>query len=220
MAKPMSEEGWRQRSTRFLAAVAAAVLVVVLVGGMALGYAIERNRVKSDSKASKTTTTNKKTPTKKAAVPLVRTKGTVDAVTTNSITIALAKGAKQKVTITKATQVVTVAAGSISDIASKTRVLFIGAKGSFTQASAVVVLPATAKLGDSVASADANTMSLGTATKSAKITITDAHVQKAKAATRTDVTKGSKVIIGAVRNKAGALIAAEVLVLPSDSPFA
>ncbi|MDQ1460260.1 MAG: hypothetical protein QOI08_1744 [Actinomycetota bacterium] len=218
MAKPMSESRWRQKSTAFLAAVAAAVLVVVLVGGVALGYAIEKNRVKSDKTTSKTAAT-KKTPAKKVAVPMVLTKGTVDAVNTNTITIAPAKGAKQKVTITKATRVVTVSAGSISDIASKTRVLFV-TKGSFTQATAVIVLPTTAKLGDLVAAADANTMSVGSATKSAKITITGAHVEKAKAATRTDVTKGSKVVIGAVRTKAGGLIAAEVLVLPNDSPFA
>jgi hypothetical protein len=149
----------------------------------------------------------------------VLSRGAVDAVAAGSVTIAPATGAKQKVTITKATKIVKLATGSVSDIAAKTRVLF-ATKNSFTQASAVVVLPASAKLGDSVAAADANTMSVGTATKSAKITITGAHVQKAVAATRTDITKGSKVVVGSVRNQGGTLVAAEILVLPNDSPFA
>jgi hypothetical protein len=207
---------WRQKSTGFLASIAAIVLVVVLAGGMALGYAIEKNRVKSD-KTTKTTP-KKKTPAKTATGPVVRTKGTVDAVSTAGITVTPAKGAKQNIAITKTTKFVKASSGTLADIAAKTRVLFV-AKGSFTTATAVMVLPGTAKLGDMVASADANTMSVGTAAKSAKITITGAKVEKAATAKRTDIVKGTKVVVGATRKGKG-LIATEILIVPNDSPFA
>jgi hypothetical protein len=217
MAKPVSESRWRQQSTAVLAAIAAAVLVVVLVGGMALGYAIEKNRVKSSTKTTKTTKTTKKTPTKVAGPPVL-TKGTIDAISATGITIAPAKGAKQKVAITKATQIVQVASATAADIKAKSRVLYVG-KGSYTDASAVIVLPGTAKIGDMVAAADASTMNIGTAVKSVKITITGASVEKTTAATRSAIAKGAKVVVAATR-RGGGLIAAEVLVLPKDSPFA
>jgi hypothetical protein len=208
---------WRQKSTAFVASIAAIVLVVVLAGGMALGYAIEKNRVKSD-KTTNTTVKQKAPATKTAAGAKVQTKGTVDAVSAEGITVTAAQGAKENVAITKTTKFVKAAAGASSDIAAKTRVLFV-VKGSFTTASAVMVLPGTAKLGDMVAAADANTMSIGTKAKSAKITITGAKVEKAATATRTDIAKGAKVVIAGTR-KGKALIATEILIVPSDSPFA
>jgi hypothetical protein len=207
---------WRQKSTGFLATIAAIVLVVVLAGGMALGYAIEKNRVKSD-KTTKTTA-KKKTPAKPAGGPAVQTKGTVDAISTTGITITPAKGAKQDIAITKTTKIVKASSGTVSDIAAKTRVLFV-AKGSYTTATAVMVLPGTARLGNTVAAADPNSMSIGTAKKSAKITITGAKVEKAGAAKRTDIAKGTKVVVAATRKGKG-LIATEILIVPSDSPFA
>jgi hypothetical protein len=215
MAKPVSESRWRQQSTAVLAAIAATVLVVVLVGGMALGYAIEKNRVKSSAKTTKTT--QKKSPTKVAG-PAVHTKGTIDAISATGITIAPAKGAKQNVAITKATLIVQVASATAADIKAKSRVLFLG-NGSYTDASAIIVLPGTAKIGDMVAAADASTMNIGTAAKSAKITITGARVEKATAATRSAIAKGAKVVVAATR-KGGGLIATEILVLPNNSPFA
>lgn len=208
---------WRQKSTGFLATIAAIVLVVVLAGGMALGYAIEKNRVKSD-KTTKTTA-KKKTPAKKTSALSQRVKGTVDSITETAVTITAASGAKQKITITKTTQIVKVSAGALSDIAAKAKVLYIAKKGSFVDASAVVVMPATAKLGTAVVIADPNSMSLGTAQKPVKITITGARVEKGTVGTRADVAKGAKVVVGVVRTKAGG-IATEILVVPNDSPFA
>jgi hypothetical protein len=207
---------WRQKSTGFLASIAAIVLVVVLAGGMAIGYAIEKNRVKSDKTTN--TTAKKKTPAKTGTGPAVHTKGTVDAVSTTGITVTPAKGAKQNIAITKTTKLVKASSGTLADIAAKTRVLFV-AKGSFTTASAVIVLPGTGKLGDMVAAADANTMSVGTAAKSAKITITGAKVEKAATAKRTDIAKGTKVVVAATRKGKG-LVATEILIVPNDSPFA
>jgi hypothetical protein len=215
MAKPVSESRWRQQSTAVLAAIAAAVLIVVLVGGMALGYAIEKNRVKSSTKTTKTT--KKKSPTKVAG-PAVLTKGTIDAISATGITIAPAKGPKQNVAITKATQFVQVASATAADIKAKSRVLYVG-KGSYTNASAIIVLPGTAKIGDMVAAADASTMNIGSAAKSAKITITGASVEKATVATRSAIAKGAKVVVAATR-RGGGLIATEILVLPNNSPFA
>jgi hypothetical protein len=215
MANSTGGAGWRQKSTGFLAAIAAIVLVVVLAGGVALGYAIEKNRVKSD-KTTKTTTP-KKTPAKSGG-PVVHTRGTVGAVSATGMVVNPAKGTKQNVAITKTTKILKAGAGSVSDIAAKTRVLFVG-KGSFTKAGAVMVLPGSGKIGDMVAAADANTMSLGTAAKSAKITITGAKVEKATTAKRTDIAKGTKVLVAATRH-GGALIATEILIVADDSPFA
>jgi hypothetical protein len=207
---------WRQKSTGFLATIAAIVLVVVLAGGMALGYAIEKNRVKSDKTTN--TTAKKKTSAKKPTAAPVRVDGTVDAITTTSMSVTSPKGAKQTVSITKTTQIVKVASGASSDIAAKTRVIFV-LKGSYTTASAVIVLPGKSKLGDMVATADANTMSVGTAAKSLKITISGAKVEKSAPAKRTDIAKGTKVVVGAVR-RGKTLVATEVVILPNDSPFA
>jgi hypothetical protein len=217
MANSTGGAGWRQKSTGFLATIAAVVLVVVLAGGMALGYAIEKNRVKSD-KTTKTTTTKKKKTPAKTAGPVVHTKGTVDALSTVGISITPAKGAKENIAITKTTKFVKAGAGTLTDVAAKTRVLFV-AKGSYTTASAVMVLPGAAKLGDMVSAADATSMSIGPAAKSVKITITGAKVEKAATAKRSDVTKGVKVVVAAVRKGSG-LIATEILIVPNDSPFA
>src|SRR5438876_3749690 len=96
MATSRSSAGWRQRSSGFLAGIAAIVLVVALVGGMAIGYEIEKSRVK--------TTKNAKTTPKKAATKTpARVVGTVSLTSATSISIKPAKGADRKVAVTKTT---------------------------------------------------------------------------------------------------------------------
>jgi hypothetical protein len=211
MAKSSSGTGWRQRSSGFLAGIAAAVLVVVLVGGMAIGYEIEKSRVKSP----KTAAAAKKAPAAKAAA--IRIVGTVSAVTPNVITVAPTKGAARKVTLEKATVVVKAGAGAASDIAVNSRVVFSAA--SFTKAKVVIVLATTARIGTKVTAADATTMTLLNGGKVAKLTITGATVNKTAPATVASVLKGSKVMVGATRTKTGQVIATEIVVLPSNSTF-
>jgi hypothetical protein len=214
MANSSSGTGWRQRSSGYLAGVAAVVLVVVLLGGMAIGYEIEKSRVK---KPAKTTAAAKKAPAK-AAVP-VRVIGTVSVVTPNSITVTPTKGAARKISLAKGTVVVKAGSGAASDIAANSRVIFSGAAGSFTTAKVIIVLATTARIGTKVTSADATSMSLQNGNKVSKITTSGATVNKTAPATVADLVKGAKVMVGAVRTKAGALIATEIVVLPSNSTF-
>jgi len=213
MANSSSGTGWRQRSSGYLAGVAAVVLVIVLLGGMAIGYEIEKSRVKHPAK----TAAAKKAPAK-AAVP-VRVIGTVSVVTPNSITVTPTKGAARKISLAKGTVVVKAGSGAASDIAANSRVIFSGAAGSFTTAKVIIVLAATARIGTKVTSADATSMSLENGNKVSKITTSGATVNKTAPATVADLVKGAKVMVGAVRTKAGALIATEIVVLPSNSTF-
>jgi hypothetical protein len=210
MAKSSSGTGWRQRSSGFLAGIAAVVLVVVLLGGMGIGYEIEKSRVKSTKPAAAA----KKPAAKPAAIRIV---GTVSAVTPNVITVAPTKGAARKVTLEKATVVVKAGAGAASDIAVNSRVVFSAA--SFTKAKVVIVLATTARIGTKVTAADATTMTLLSGGKVAKLTITGATVNKTAPSTVASVLKGSKVMVGATRTKTGQVIATEIVVLPSNSTF-
>jgi hypothetical protein len=187
------------------------VLVVVLVGGMAIGYEIEKSRVK-------TTKTTKTTPNKTATKLPPRVVGTVSLTSAKSISIKPAKGAVRKVAITKKTVVVKAGSGAASDIAPNVRVVYAGA-GSIAKAKAVIVLPRTAHLGAMVTSADGSTMSLKNGTKTTKITTTGATVDKVTPAKITDVVKGSKVMVATVRTKAGVVVATEIILLAANSPF-
>jgi hypothetical protein len=213
MANSTSGTSWRQRSTGFLAGVAAVVLVVVLLGGMAIGYEIEKSRVK---KPAKTTAVAKKPATKAVAVRVV---GTLNAKDATSITVTPTKGAARKITLAKGTVVVKAGSGAASDIAANSRVIYSGAAGSFTSAKVIIVLATTARIGTKVTTADGTSMSLQNGKKVTKITTTGATVNKTAPATAADLVKGAKVMVGAVRTKAGAVIATEIVVLPSNSTF-
>jgi hypothetical protein len=211
MANSRSGAGWRQRSTGFLASVAAIVLIVVLLGGMAIGYEIEKSRVKSPAK------TTPKTVTTKTATP-IRVVGTVSQASATSISITPAKGASRKFAVLKGTVVVKAGAGAASDIAANVKVLFTGA-GSLTKAKAVIVLPNTARFGTMVTAADANSMSIRSGTKVVKVSTTGATINKVSPAKIADLVKGSKVLVGGVRTKVGALVATELILLPTGSSF-
>jgi hypothetical protein len=212
MANSRSGTGWRQRSTGFLASVAAIVLIVVLLGGMAIGYEIEKSRVKKPATSAVKNATSPKTATP------IRVVGTVSLKSANSISITPSKGASRKFALLKGTVVVKAGAGGASDIAASVKVIYEGA-GSYTTAKAVIVLPNTARFGALVSAADGSTMSLQTGSKVVKITTTGATVNKVSPATITDVVKGSKVMVGGVRTKIGAVVATEIIILPSGSPF-
>jgi hypothetical protein len=203
--------GWRQRSTGFLTSIAAIVLIVVLLGGMAIGYEIEKSRVKSKSPA-------KITAKKPATQQRVRLVGTVSLKSANSISVTPTKGANRKIGTANGTIVVRAGAGAASDIAPNVRVVYTGAD-SFTKANAVIVLPKTALLGSLVTAADATTMSLKAGTKTVKITTTGATVDKVAPATLADVVKGSKVLVAGRRTKAGGFVATEIILLAANSPF-
>jgi hypothetical protein len=108
--------------------------------------------------------------------------------------------------------------GAVGDIAAAHKALFVGS-GSYTKAKAVIVLPMTSRLGTVISAADAGTMSLKIGKKVTKITTTGASVNTTATGKLADVAKGSKVLIAAVRTKAGVTIATEIIILPGDSPF-
>ena len=199
--------GWRQRSTGFLASITAIVLVVVLLGGMAIGYEIEKSRVKSPAKI---------TAKKPAAKLPARVVGTVSLSAAKSITITPTSGANRKIAVTKTTLIVKAGSGAASDIAAGTRVVYAGA---FTKAKEVIVLPGTAHIGSMVTAADGTTMSLKNGSKVTKITTTGATVNKVTPATIADVVKGSKVIVATVRTKLGVVVATQIILLAANSPF-
>ena len=203
--------GWRQRSTGFLASITAIVLIVVLLGGMAIGYEIEKSRVKSPAKTAAKKNNN-------AAKLPPRVVGTVSVTSAKSISVTPTKGANRKIAVTKTTLIVKVGAGAAKDIAPNVKVVYVGA-GSFTKAKEVIVLPSTAHIGAMVTAADATTMSLKNGAKVTKITTTGATVDTVTPATIADVVKGSKVMVATIRTKAGVVVATQIILLAADSPF-
>jgi len=198
--------GWRQRSAGFLASITAIVLIVVLLGGMAIGYEIEKSRVKSPAK----------TAAKKPAAKLPpRVVGTVSLTSAKSISITTAKGVTRKIAVTKTTLIVKTGAGAAQDIAPNVKVVFVG----LLKAKEVIVLPRSAHIGAMVTAADATTMSLKNGTKVTKVTTTGATVDKVTPATIADVVKGAKVMVGTVRTKLGVVVATQIILLTANSAF-
>jgi hypothetical protein len=219
MASSTGGSGWRSRSTRFLVSIAALVLVVVLVGGVAIGYAIEHNRSHT-KKATKTTQTKPGALTGKQ----VRVAGVITSVTPNVVKIKLKGGAVRTVFLQKTTIIGKASAGAASDIAASTsKVTFVAKsapKGAPAAAAEVLVLPKSARFGVPVSAADGSSMTLKVGAKKVRVTTTGATVVKAAVTTRADLKAGAKVVLQAGKNKSGALVALEVVVLPSGSAFA
>ncbi len=113
----------------FLASVAAVIVIVVLVGGIALGYEIEKNRVKTHrAKTAGVATATKGAPR------VIRIIGAVTATTPNVISVTLKLGATRRIVVAKGTVVVRAGSGTASDIVANERVVY-------------VVLPKTARPG-------------------------------------------------------------------------
>jgi hypothetical protein len=217
MANSTGGSGWRSRSTRFLASIAALVLIVVLVGGVAIGYAIEHNRAQN-KKTAKTTQTTK--PGAQAGKQ-VRLAGVISSVTPKAIKIKLKGGQVRTVLLPKTTVIGKANTGAASDItASTSKAAFVAKGGAPTTAAEVLVLPKTARFGAPVSAADGSSMTLKVGAKQVKVTTTGATVVKATPTTRADLKAGAKVVLQAAKNKAGAFVALEVVVLPSGSAFA
>src|SRR5258708_2217503 len=177
MAKSTKVSGWRSRSSGFLAGIAAGALIVALVGGMALGYEIEKSRVKSTTKtsaAARAAKSRKKTASKGKYV-VTRADGTITATSATSITVTSKRGVARKIAIGKNAVYVKLVGGALSDITANERVLLSGG-GSYTKARAVIVLPTATKIGMMVSAVTPTTMSLKLGTKTAQITTTGAAV--------------------------------------------
>jgi hypothetical protein len=213
MSDATSDTGWRERPTGLLVSVTAFVVIVVLVGGMALGYEIEKSRVKKKT-STPTTVTTPSTGT----LPAARAVGSVLATSSNVITIMLHSGATRRIALAKGTVVVRAGSGTASDIATNQRVVYATGSSS-TTATAVIVLPSTARLGALVSATDSTTMSVKVFTKVMKITTTGATVNKVSPATLADVTKGAKVLVQTVPTTTGVHVATEIIVLPANSAF-
>jgi hypothetical protein len=214
MSDATSDTGWRERPTGLLVSVTAFVVIVVLVGGMALGYEIEKSRVKKRTTSTPTTVTTPSTGT----LPAARAVGSVLATSPNVITIMLHSGATRRIALAKGTVVVRAGSGTASDITTNQRVVY-AAGSSSTTATAVIVLPSTARLGALVSATDSTTMSVKVFTKVMKITTTGATVNKVSPATLADVTKGAKVLVQTVPTTTGVHVATEIIVLPANSAF-
>lgn len=228
MAKS-SGTGWRQKSNGFLASIAAVALIVVLLGGMAIGYEIEKGRVKpaTTTAAQRRTATLRAAAAKKAKAAKAkkgkvvgfRVVGTVSKSATGSITVTPKKGAARKMSVAKSTVIEKSSSGAASDIATNHKVVFSGA-GSLTKAKDVIILPKSSRMGVLISSADGTSMSLKNGKKTTKVTTTGATVDTTSPGKIGDVPKGTKVMVSGVRTAAGVMTAVEIIVLPSGSAFA
>jgi hypothetical protein len=215
MAKSTTKvSGWRSRSTGFLAGVSAAVLIVVLIGGMALGYEIEKSRVKHTTKSAQ----KRNAKAAKSATTNVLLGGTVTTNSGTTISFTSKAGAKHKVKISSTTVVVSTDSANESAISKSDRVLI--ALAGFGKAKAVIVLPKSFRMGSTVVSAGAGSLSLEYGKSAVKLTTTGATVATTTSAKISLIKKGNKVMVRATHNKkTGVYTGLEIIVLPSNSPF-
>jgi hypothetical protein len=225
MAKPTKVTGWRSRSNRYLGGVAAVALIVTLLGGMGLGYAIEKSRVKSSPKTSAAQRAKLKARARKAAAAknsvgkATILLGTVTGATRGTITVTPKKGAKRTIVVGSTTAVFRADAGTAGDIATGAKVVMVAVTGAPTKARLVIVQPANAPSGKMVTAADASTMSLNAGKSVIKITTTGSTVETVTPAKLSNLTKGTRVLVAVVRTKAGVYIAREVILVPSTGVF-
>ena len=191
---------------------AAVILVVGAVVGLGAGYKIEQTRVKNDVKAAEARASKKTAAqTQNANVQL---RGKVVATTANTVNLTVTT----QFLTNQATIMVKATPGTPTDIAAGARVVWRAKKGQPTQADAVIVLPANAKMGWSVVNASANSMTLKGGTTNVTVSTTGATVEKVTSAKPTDLAAGTKLVTQA-RQTNQTLTAIEVIVLPSTSTF-
>jgi hypothetical protein len=195
---------------------AAAVLVVGLVVGLGAGYKIEQSRVKHDvSKANARASESAAQPQAQGPSSIVQFRGKVATAAANTVNVTVLGATKALVT-NKATIVVKASPGAPTDIVAGVRVLWQAKKGQPTQADAVLVLPASAKLGTPVLSATATSMTFKRGAKNVTVTTNGATVEKVTPATVTDIAAGAKVVAQVRQTNT----VVELIVLPDNSTFA
>jgi hypothetical protein len=119
-----------------------AAVVALAIGGMAgfaIGFKVEQNRIKSQSKSKRDAAAAKAQNTKKKAQPA----GTVTAVSADSVTIRTSKGKSRVINISADTTVGKVAGGTTADVTQGAKVLVQGKNGSggSFDATEILVLP-------------------------------------------------------------------------------
>jgi hypothetical protein len=124
-----------------------AAVVALAIGGMAgfaIGFKVEQNRIKSQSKSKRDQAAARAQSSSKKARP----SGTVTAVSPTSFTIRTSKGKNRVINISDATVVDKTSTGAATDVTQGAKVLVEGkngSQGSF-DATEIIVLPPETKL--------------------------------------------------------------------------
>ena len=221
-----SAESWaRGRPARAIAVILAAGLVIGAAVGLGAGYKIEQHRVASSVKRLQVqlvSPTNQSTPgttrpaASKSGLGSERV-GTVTAVAADTIGLATKRLGVLQLHATSATRFERAVVGSKADITLGRRVLIpLGGRE-------VLILPPSSPLGRPVTEVANGSFSVAKLTGSGSAVVSLANVRlidTIAAAKRSNVKKGSKVIVaGRVATK-GNFVAVEVIVLPAASAFA
>jgi hypothetical protein len=205
-----------------LATIALGV-AVALVAGFAIGYKIDdSNGGGSGAKKTAAKSTGKgkgkKAPRLKEAPTLI---GSVSALTARRLVVLGPDDKSYRVGTGRKTRTVLASTGKTSDIKVGSRVLFQASPSSKTTAIRVIVLPDNAQLGQDVTAVEPGaSMTLQALSGPEKIGTSDAAVLVTAKAKRSNISKGSKVIVHYFVVKGKRKAATDVIVLPDGSKFA
>lgn len=204
----------RRRRTR---AIVGALVVLVLAGGAAMVFALDYHQAKTNAKD------NKVRVAKDKAAPGVEITGTVTARTATSMTVLLTNGKSRRLTFVATTRVQDATKGADSDVKKGRRGVLHRKPGSPAIADEILVLPATARIGQLIGKAGFGFVWLVAKNRrlAPKVNVTGAKVDYGTGAARSVVKVGSLVIIHAQTTlKPVRYIATEIVVLPSDTALA
>jgi hypothetical protein len=217
MAKSSIATKVKDWSNGLLIGVTTIVLVVGLIVGFGLGFKVEQGRIRTKNKKS-ALVAGKKTRKKVVLPAAVRAIGDVSATTANIVTITPAKGPARRFVLGKGSLIVKASRGSVSDVVSGARMTY--KPGGQLRAKEIVVLRgAQARMGVLLTGATPTSMTFTVGAKRVTINTSGAAVDTVATGTKSDITKGAKVIVQGRRIKTGALVVTEIVVLPSNSAF-
>ena len=217
--KAMVKSALDDRSPRFLLATVALGVVVALVAGFAIGYKVDDSNGGSGGKktATQPKKKTKKAPKLKEAPLLV---GAVYSLNARKVVVLDAKTKPRPMGLGRKTRIFVADDAKGSDVKVGSRVLFEPSATSKTTATAVVVLPAKAKLGQEVTAVSPSTsMSLKTLAGTQVVTTGDATFVKTATGKRANLVKGAKVLVRFFVVRGRRNQATDIIVLPNDTKF-
>lgn len=216
MAIKDSAETWvRGKPTSALILVAAVGVVIGGLIGLGAGYKIEQSRTKSD--VTRLQNQIKAAGVVTGAGPLGQRVGKVTATAPDSVMLSTKLQGTQQVKTSATTQFEQAAAGKTSDILVGDRLLLT------KNASDVIVLPKSSKLGRPVLRASATSFQIAKANGSPGQTIPLKDVKTVSTLTPAkigDIKTNSYVLAGGKSSSKQVFAAVEVILLPTGSGFA
>jgi hypothetical protein len=204
----------RRRRPRALISV---LVVLVLAGVAGTIFYLDYHQAKTNDKQKKVDVAKEK------AAAGFQLMGHVSAVSATSVTITLAHGKLSKVETTAQTRVHTATPGNIDDVKKGQRALVRKKAGAVRSVQEILVLPPTSRVGQAILGTGFGFVwsSLADGRSGPKLNMVDATVDTARAAPRTDIVVGAKVIVRAVKTvtKPVRAIATDIVVMPAGTTF-